>query len=87
MWLKVLARHGRIRCAVDAYMGLARRLGDFIPPFGYALLHEHINFFHEPSLRAVLARAGFRTLVVEADSGVFRALAEPMRVPAKPNPP
>lgn len=44
---------------VDFYSTVFRIKFNTVPPLGFIKLHEHINFFNEASLRALLERCGF----------------------------
>jgi hypothetical protein len=50
---------GRI---LDFYSTLFRVKAGLVPPLGYLTLHEHINFFNECSLEALMRAGGFRVL-------------------------
>jgi Methyltransferase domain len=56
-----------------AMLGQIRR---FLPAVEDLRLHEHINFFDERSLRALLEQTGFRVLALQSESAVYRLLAE-----------
>lgn len=47
---------------VDLYSTVARIKFDLVPPLGLQKCSEHLNFFNEPSLRALLERDGFETV-------------------------
>ncbi len=51
---------------VDFYSSVARIKFDFIPPLGLQKCSEHLNFFNEKSLQALLDSEGFELL----DSGI-----------------
>ncbi|HTB22400.1 MAG TPA: methyltransferase domain-containing protein [bacterium] len=47
---------------LDFYSTLFRVKTGVVPPLGYLTLHEHINFFNETSLAALLKAEGFEVL-------------------------
>lgn len=51
--------------AMDFYSTAFRVKANFIPPLGFAKLHEHINFFEANSLRQLLERGGFEVIACE----------------------
>jgi SAM-dependent methyltransferase len=57
-WLRWLARHPRLLTWLDFYSTGARVALNLIPPFGFAKLHEHLNFFTLDALRELAAREG-----------------------------
>lgn len=64
-WLSGLARVKPLLTAFDLYSTAFRtRLGT-LPPLGFVKLHEHVSFFDERSLAALLERAGFTPVVTE----------------------
>jgi hypothetical protein len=65
-YLGALLRAEPLLKIVDFYSTVARVKFDLIPPFGLQKCSEHLNFFNERSLKAVLGGAGFELL----DSGV-----------------
>ncbi|MEO8812691.1 MAG: class I SAM-dependent methyltransferase [Caulobacteraceae bacterium] len=75
-WLDFISRHAFLLRVMAVYDATARKLFGVIPPLGCAVLHEHINFFHAPSLRALLERSGFGIVSIETEQGLVRALAE-----------
>lgn len=78
-WLKVVARHGFLRRCVEAYDGLGRLWFNAALPLGVTPLHEHINFFDDGSLRALLSRARFQVVALETERTLIRALAKQSR--------
>jgi hypothetical protein len=59
-------RHVRpLLTAVDLYSTLFRIRYGTMPPLGFVKMHEHINFFDERSLGALLERSGFTPVAVE----------------------
>jgi hypothetical protein len=55
---------GLLRCppaltAVDFFSTVVRLKTNLIPPFGIMKCHEHLNYFNEKSLEAILLAAGF----------------------------
>lgn len=63
-WLNALRRMGPALKAVDFVSTAFRLKLGFVPPLGLVKLHEHINFFDERSLRAMLEAAGLEPLLV-----------------------
>lgn len=63
-YLETLRRLGPLLTAVDLYSTLFRVRYDTLPPLGFLKMHEHLNFFDERSLRALLERSGLEALVV-----------------------
>lgn len=71
-YLNALLRVGPLLQAVDLYSTISRIKLDKIPPLGLQKCSEHLNFFNEPSLEALLKSEGFRLLesgVVAFDGG------------------
>ena len=62
--------------AIIALVRLLARAGKSIPPLIDPPLHEHINFFHQRSLTALLVRAQYRIVAFREDTAVHRVLAE-----------
>ena len=75
-WVALAARHREARRWIQGLDYLSRPILGRAPPFGLLELHEHINFFHEPSLRALLSRAGLKILTIEVEPLLVRAIAE-----------
>lgn len=65
-YLHALLRLGPVLQAVDLYSTIFRIKFDQIPPLGLQKCSEHLNFFNERSLAALLKSEGFRVL----ESGV-----------------
>ena len=61
-WLMNIPFLARI---LDFYSTAFRVKFNFIPPLGFAKLHEHINFFEVDSLRRLLERGGFEVIACE----------------------
>lgn len=59
-YLGWVSSHPRLLRFLDFYSTSFRVLLNAIPPFGFAKLHEHINFFDVPSLSKACAKAGLR---------------------------
>jgi SAM-dependent methyltransferase len=53
--------------AMDFYSSASRIKLGFIPPFGFAKCHEHLNFFNQKSIAALLDRAGFEIIDSKID--------------------
>jgi SAM-dependent methyltransferase len=62
--------------AVDFYSASARIRLNHIPPFGLVKCHEHLNFFNNNSMTALLERTGFEAV----DSKIERGAKYPARV-------
>jgi hypothetical protein len=75
-YLNALRRVKPLFQAVDLYSTVARIKFDLIPPFGLQKCSEHLNFFTESSLRALLASAGFELI----DSGTAALALGPLSV-------
>jgi SAM-dependent methyltransferase len=74
-YLNALLRFPLLLVAMDFYSSAARiRLG-FIPPLGFAKCHEHLNFFNQKSMTALLERTGFEVI----DSKMDYAASYPVR--------
>jgi hypothetical protein len=61
-YVRVLASVPALCSLVDFYSLAFRLKLGILPPLGFMKLHEHINFFTERSLSALLARRGFTVL-------------------------
>jgi hypothetical protein len=71
-YLNALRRLGPILQMVDLYSTIFRIKFDMIPPLGLQKCSEHLNFFNERSLQALLKSEGFELLesgVVPFDAG------------------
>lgn len=62
--------------AMDFYSAAARIRLNFIPPLGLVKCHEHLNFFNNNSMTALLERIGFEIV----DSKIERGAKYPARV-------
>jgi hypothetical protein len=62
--------------AVDFYCVAARIRLNHIPPFGLVKRHEHLNFFNNKSMTALLERIGFEVV----DSKIECVAKYPARV-------
>jgi SAM-dependent methyltransferase len=58
-WLSTLLHIPPALIAVDFYSTAARVRLEHIPPFGLIKCHEHLNFFNQKSMTALLQRSGF----------------------------
>jgi hypothetical protein len=58
-YLDAIAASPLLASCMDFYSTAFRLKLKCVPPFGFIKMHEHINFFNEASLRALLARAGY----------------------------
>lgn len=67
-YLAFLTRHPRLFSLADFYSTALRLKTGHIPPFGFLKMHEHINFFTDGSISALLQRHGFEV----ADSRVVK---------------
>jgi SAM-dependent methyltransferase len=54
-----LARHPACLAWVDLYSTAFRLKAGLVPPLGILKAHEHLNFFHPPSLAKLLEASGF----------------------------
>jgi hypothetical protein len=61
-YLDVLLRLPPVLTMVDFYSTLVRVRRNVVPPLGLIKCHEHLNFFSEKSLDALLRSAGFEVL-------------------------
>lgn len=61
-YLATLLRCPPALTAVDFFSTAIRLKTNFIPPLGIMKCHEHLNFFNEKSLTAILHAAGFDVL-------------------------
>jgi hypothetical protein len=71
-YLNALLRFGPLLKAADLYSTASRIKLDRVPPFGLQKCSEHLNFFNEQSLGALLKSEGFELLesgVVHFDAG------------------
>lgn len=64
-FLDRLRRFPFLTRVLDLWSTAARVKFGFIPPLGFAKLHEHLNFFDESSLRALVGRCGLQVLTCE----------------------
>ena len=64
-YLNAVARCNKVATLIDFISTACRRKLKFIPPFGFAKMHEHINFFTASSLRALLEKNGFSVVACE----------------------
>ena len=62
--------------AVDFYSAAARIRLEHIPPLGLVKCHEHLNFFNQKSMTALLQRAGFDVV----DANVVNVAKYPAKV-------
>ncbi|MDO8644462.1 MAG: hypothetical protein Q7S00_05805, partial [bacterium] len=62
-YLRSLLRLPFLMKSIDFISTLFRLKLNFVPPFGFVKLHEHINFFDENSLQALLKKSGFSILL------------------------
>ncbi len=83
-YLNALLRFPAALVAVDFYSTLGRvRLGG-IPPLGLIKCHEHLNFFDQSSMTALLERSGFEIIDSSIDSIVkYPARVESLQVLAR----
>ena len=61
-YLKALLGVPAALIAVDFYSAAARIRMNHIPPLGLIKCHEHLNFFNQQSLEALLERTGFEVV-------------------------
>jgi SAM-dependent methyltransferase len=76
LYLDALLRFPFAMVAVDFYSTVARVRCGGVPPLGFVKCHEHLNFFDEKSMKALLERTGFKIL----DSVVETVVKYPARV-------
>ncbi len=75
-WLSALLRVPPALIAVDFYSAAARIRLEHVPPLGLVKCHEHLNFFNQKSMSALLQRAGFEVV----DSKVVNVAKYPAKV-------
>jgi hypothetical protein len=75
-YLKTLLYIPAALVAVDFYSAAARIRLDHIPPLGLVKCHEHLNFFNNKSMTALLERTGFEVV----DSRIECVAKYPARV-------
>lgn len=61
-YLKALLSVPKLLIAVDFYSAAARIRLNHIPPLGIIKCHEHLNFFDQKSMQALLERIGFQVV-------------------------
>lgn len=61
-YIDLLRHSGPLLTLVDFYSTAARVRWDIIPPLGFMKCHEHLNFFNEQSMSALLRRAGLEMI-------------------------
>lgn len=64
-YLKMLLKFPKLLMLVDFYSTVFRFRWNRVPPGGLVKCHEHLNFFDQASMRALLERAGLRVLSIE----------------------
>jgi hypothetical protein len=67
-WLTTLRHVRPALLAVDLVSTAFRHKLDIVPPLGVVKLHEHVNFFDERSLRALLEAAGMEAVAVARET-------------------
>ena len=75
-YLNAIQRISPLFKMADLYSTIARFKFDRIPPLGVQKCSEHLNFFNEPSLRALLESEGFELL----ESGTAALALGPLRM-------
>jgi SAM-dependent methyltransferase len=68
VYLNALLRVRPALIAVDFYSAAARVRLEHIPPLGLIKCHEHLNFFNQESMNALLQRAGFEVIDSKIES-------------------
>jgi len=64
-YLNALQRTGRLLELVD-FLSTAFKLKlNFVPPFGFIKMHEHVNFFSQQAMAALVERNGFSVIASE----------------------
>ncbi len=76
VYLDALLRIPFALIAVDFYSSAGRVRCGGVPPLGFVKCHEHLNFFNEKSMKALLERTGFEVV----DSVVETVVKYPARV-------
>jgi hypothetical protein len=80
----------RFHRTLDFFSTASRLLLGWLPPAGLLKISEHVNFFHEQSLRQAMEEAGLQVLCLEARlswrplgrNGTLHCLARrPLRAP------
>lgn len=61
-YLELLRKSGPLLTLADFYSTAARIRLNTMPPFGVVKCHEHLNFFNEQSMKALLGRADMEML-------------------------
>jgi SAM-dependent methyltransferase len=64
-YLRAIRRVPPLLTALDFYSTLVRTRLRAMPPLGFVKMHEHVNFFDAPSLRALFDRCGLETVACE----------------------
>jgi hypothetical protein len=62
LYLDLLRHTGPFLTLLDFYSTAARVRWDIIPPLGFMKCHEHLNFFNERSMFALLRRVGLEMI-------------------------
>ena len=83
-YLEALLHCSPALVAVDFYSTVGRVRLNRIPPLGLIKCHEHLNFFEENSIKALLERTGFEVLDAKVESIVkYPARVESLQVLAR----
>ena len=84
-YLNTLLSIKRVLTLLDFWSTAGRTYGGFVPPFGLVKCHEHLNFFNEKSMTALVQAAGFEvTGWALAVSGRYPVRMQSLYVLAKP---
>ena len=85
-YLEALLKVPPALVAVDFYSTAARVRLNRVPPLGLIKCHEHLNFFEQNSMKALLERTGFEVLASSVESIVkYPARVESLQVLARLN--
>lgn len=66
-YLRALLRFPALLVGADFYSTAARVKLGYIPPLGLIKCHEHLNFFNQKSIAALLERTGFEIVDAKVD--------------------
>jgi len=61
-WLSLLVKNSTALHAADFVSTAFRVKLGFVPPLGFVPMREHVNFFTEQALTALLSRAGLKVM-------------------------
>jgi SAM-dependent methyltransferase len=75
-YLNALLHFPAALTAVEFYSAMARIKLNHVPPLGFIKCHEHLNFFNQQSMSALLVHAGFQAI----DSAIEYVAKYPARL-------